>query len=170
MIAAEMACLARRDLSHLVLIDAFGLWDDDLAIPDIFAMTPFEMPSALFADASAGEALLTAGLDFGSDEALTDFMVSSARQLGTAGKIMFPIPNRRVAKRLYRLTAPTLVLWGAQDALTAPGYAELWGRQIPHAEVELIEGAGHMLPYEQPTAASDAIRSFLSLDSDHRGP
>src|SRR4029453_19264937 len=34
MIAAEMACLAPRDLSKLALVDAAGLWLDEHPIPD----------------------------------------------------------------------------------------------------------------------------------------
>ena len=78
-----------------------------------------------------------------------------------AGKILFPIPNRRVSKRLYRLTAESLVLWGASDRLIVPAYAERWRVLIPHARVEVIDGAGHMLPYEQPDAFVRAVAGFL---------
>jgi pimeloyl-ACP methyl ester carboxylesterase len=78
-----------------------------------------------------------------------------------AGKILFPIPNRRLAKRLYRLTAETLVLWGAADRLMVPAYAERWKSLIPTARVQTIDGAGHMLPYEQPEAFVRAVGGFL---------
>jgi len=48
MIAAEMACLAPRDLAKLVLVSAAGLWLEDHPIPDIFAMLPHEIADALF--------------------------------------------------------------------------------------------------------------------------
>ena len=78
-----------------------------------------------------------------------------------AGKILFPIPNRRVSKRLYRLTAKTLVLWGAADKLIVPAYATRWGRLIPGATVEIVPDASHMLPYEQPDAFVAAVSRFL---------
>jgi pimeloyl-ACP methyl ester carboxylesterase len=78
-----------------------------------------------------------------------------------AGKILFPIPNRRLAKRLYRVTAGTLVLWGASDRLMVPAYATRWKALIPSARIELIENAGHMLPYEQPEAFVRAVSRFL---------
>ena len=43
MIAAEMACLAPRDLGKLVLASAAGLWMDEHPIPDVFALLPFEL-------------------------------------------------------------------------------------------------------------------------------
>ena len=124
MIAAEMAAINPRQMDKLVLISSAGLWLDAHPIPDIFATTPFNMPELLFADPARGEKILTGGVDFSNRDALRDFMVGNARRLGTAGKILFPIPNRRLSKRLYRLTAPTLVVWGAQDRLIPPVYAD----------------------------------------------
>ncbi len=133
-------------------------------MPDIFSMLPFELAQVLFADPVVGEAILTAGLDFSDDEALTNFLVLNARRLGTAGKILFPIPNRRLSKRLYRITNPTLLLWGEHDHLVPPVYAERFQELLvsTSAYIETVGGAGHMLPYEQPELAARAIVTFLS--------
>jgi pimeloyl-ACP methyl ester carboxylesterase len=161
MIAGEMAALNPRGLGKLVLVSAAGLWLDEEPIPDIFAMLPFELAEVLFADAEVGERFLAGGADFSDDEALKTLLVTNARRLGTAGKILFPVPNRRLAKRLYRVTNPTLVLWGAQDHLIPPVYATRFTELIEASRAEIIDGAGHMLPYEQPEAAASAITSFL---------
>ena len=87
--------------------------------------------------------------------------MGSQRRLSMAGKILFPIPNRRLSKRLYRLTAPTLVVWGAADRLIVPAYAARWKAMIPSARVVTVENAGHMLPYEQPEAFVRALGDFL---------
>jgi pimeloyl-ACP methyl ester carboxylesterase len=81
--------------------------------------------------------------------------------MALAGKILFPIPNRRLSKRLYRLAAETLVLWGEGDRLIPPVYAERWAALVPRARVERIAGAGHMLPWEQPEAFAAAVEGFL---------
>jgi pimeloyl-ACP methyl ester carboxylesterase len=132
-------------------------------VPDIFSMLPFELAEVLFADPAAGEAILTAGLDFTDDAALTAFMVDNARRLGTAGKILFPIPDRRLSRRLYRITTPTLLLWGTADRLVPPVYAEHFRELLASTDAELrvVDDAGHMLPYEQPDAAAIAIRDHL---------
>ncbi len=161
MITAEMACVAARDLEKLVLVAASGLWIDAHPIPDLFATLPFALAKLLFHDPSKGEALLTRGVNFSDMDALKDFMVGNARRLGTAGKILFPIPNRRVAKRLYRVQAQTLIVWGREDKLMPLAYAERWKELVPGAELVTIGEAGHMAPYEQPDAAADAIRRFL---------
>jgi len=161
MIAAEMACIAPHNLDRLVLVSAAGLWLDAHPIPDLFAALPFEIPGLLFADPGQGAALLTGGLDLNDMDALKDFYIGNARRLGMAGKILFPIPNRRLSKRLYRLAAPTLVLWGAEDRLTPPVYAARWGELVPHATIEILPEAGHMLPYERPEAFAAAVSRFL---------
>jgi pimeloyl-ACP methyl ester carboxylesterase len=161
MIAAEMAAIAPNDLGRLVLADAAGLWIEEHPIPDIFAMLPGQLVELLFQDADKGQALLTGGVDFSDMEAFKEFYLGQQRRLGMAGKILFPIPNRRVSKRLYRVTAPTLVLWGGADKLIIPAYAERWARLIPGAQVQIIPDAGHMLPYEQPEAFVDAVSRFL---------
>ena len=162
MIAAEMAAINPRGFNKLVLIAASGLWIDSVPIPDIFAMLPFELADVLFADPKAGEAFLAGGANFADDDALKKFLVTNARRLGTAGKILFPVPNRRLSKRLYRVTNPVLALWGKQDKLIAPIYADRYAEHLTDARVELIDDAGHMLPYEQPGAAASAIIEFLA--------
>jgi pimeloyl-ACP methyl ester carboxylesterase len=161
MIAAEMACIAPRDLAKLVLVSPAGLWMDEHPVPDIFALLPYQIAEVLFHDPQQGQALLTGGADLSDMEALKEFYIGSQRRLAMAGKILFPIPNRRLSKRLYRLTAETLLVWGAQDKLIIPAYAQQWQRLIPTARVEMIEGAGHMLPYEQPDAFVQAVQKFL---------
>jgi pimeloyl-ACP methyl ester carboxylesterase len=162
MIAAEMACIAPHDLGRLVLASAAGLWLDAHPIADIFAALPFEIPGLLFADPGRGAALLTGGFDLDDMDALKDFYIGNARRLAMAGKILFPIPNRRLSKRLYRLVAPTLVLWGAEDRLIPAAYAARWAELLPRATVEIIPEAGHMLPYERAEVFAAAVSRFLA--------
>jgi pimeloyl-ACP methyl ester carboxylesterase len=162
MIAAEMACLAPREVGKLVLAAPAGLWLDAHPIPDIFALLPYQLAEVLFHDPAQGQALLTGGADLADMEALREFYIASQRRLGVAGKILFPIPNRRLSKRLYRLAADTLLVWGAADRLIVPAYAAHWQALIPRARVAMIDGAGHMLPYEQPDAFARAVDTFLS--------
>ena len=161
MIAAEMACLAAHDVAKLVLASATGLWLDAHPIPDLFALQPHEFAETLFHDAGRGATLLTAGVDAGDRDAVREFYIAHSRRLAMAGKILFPIPNRGVAKRLYRVRAETLVVWGGADRFMPPPYAERWAALIAGAKVETIADAGHMVPYEQPDAFVLAVRGFL---------
>jgi pimeloyl-ACP methyl ester carboxylesterase len=161
MIAAEMAAVAPNDVGKLVLVAAAGLWIDEHPIPDIFALLPGQLVELLFQDPGKGQTLLTGGADFSDMEVFKEFYLGQQRRLAMAGKILFPIPNRRVSKRLYRVTAPTLILWGQSDRLIVPAYAERWASLIPGATVEHVPNAAHMLPYEEPQVFVSAVSRFL---------
>ena len=62
---------------------------------------------------------------------------------------------------LKRITVPTLVLVGEDDVISPPAEAREIAGSIPHARLEIIPAAGHLAPYENPTAANDAIVRFL---------
>ena len=89
-----MACLARNDLDRLGLVAPFGLWLDEHPIPDPFAVLPYQLDRAALRRSGQQPAKLLSGdVDLESNEGLAEFMVANARRLGTAGKIMFPIPE-----------------------------------------------------------------------------
>ena len=157
MIAAEMAALAPNDFTRLGLICPAGLWLDDLPIADIFSLMPYEYPPLLFHDAQAGAALMTQGLDFGDPEWLKGFLVTNARQLGMAGKLLFPVPDRGLSQRLYRIRAKTLLIWGDSDRLIAPAYAQAFKKAIVGAELAVIPEAGHMVVWEKTDAVMAAL-------------
>jgi len=157
MIAAEMAAIAPDRVQRLALICPAGLWLDSHPVTDIFAALPFELPALLLHDPVKHGALLSAGGDFDDPEFLTGFMVENSRRLTTAGKLLFPVPDRGLASRLYRVRARTQILWGSSDRLIDPAYAQEFARRMPHASATLIDEAGHMLPYEQTDKVVDAL-------------
>lgn len=161
MIAAEMAAIAPNDLRKLVLVGAAGLWIPEHPIADLYAMLPHEYPKYLAHDQERGLKLLTGGLDFSNLEVLADFYIANSRRMAMASKILFPIPNRRVSKRLYRIKADTLVVWGEDDRLIPPVYGEKWKQLIPGARLVKVRKAGHLLPYEQPEVFVSAVAGFL---------
>ncbi len=101
--------------------------------------------------------MLSAGGDLNDPEYLTTFMVANARRMGMAGKLLFPIPERGLEERLYRVTARTQVIWGSSDALIPPQYGADFADLIPNAELTNIDEAGHMVLYEQTDAVLSAI-------------
>ena len=162
MIAAEMACIEPSRPQSLSLLAPAGMWLDEHPIPDIFATLPHDLPALLFHDPAAGAAALTGGVDFSDMDALVEFFITNAKRLGTAGKILFPIPNRRLSKRIYRLTSPMLLVWGESDRLIPPVYAARWQELVPHAELVTVGAAGHMLTMEQPDQVAAAIEKQLA--------
>jgi len=161
MIASEMAAIAPNDVSRLALIAPAGLWLDQHPIPDFFAMLPFELPPVLFYDEEAGAKAMTAGVDLSDPNFLQAFLVQNARQLGAAGKILFPIPERGLAARLYRIRAKTQLIWGDSDKLIAPVYAQEFQRGIAGSSLTMIPQAGHLVPFEKPAEVVAAISRLM---------
>jgi len=162
MIAAEMAAIAHTEIERLCLLAPAGLWLDEHPIVDIFAKLPFELPALLFHDADAGRKLLTAGGgDMGDLEFLKQFLVMNARRLGMAGKLLFPIPDRGLEQRLYRITAKTLIVWGREDVLIPPVYGDAFKKAISKSKLVRIAKAGHAVGQERPAAVVKAIRDFF---------
>jgi 3-oxoadipate enol-lactonase len=63
---------------------------------------------------------------------------------------------------LSSIGVPALVIVGDGDAITPPSVAEAMQKQIPGAKLDVIRGAGHMSPMEQPEQVNRAIERFLS--------
>lgn len=157
MIAAEMAAVQPNDVSRLALIAPAGLWDDNHPIPDLFSTLPYEMPALLFHDAEAGAAIMTAGRNVEDPNFLQTYLVANARQLGMAGRILFPIPERGLSSRLYRIKARTVLVWGDSDKLVPPVYAHAFKKGIRQCELVSIPEAGHMVPIEKTDAVVEAV-------------
>lgn len=157
MIAAEMAALAPNDVSRLALICPAGLWLDDHPIVDMFSLLPFEMPKYLFHDPEAGAKLMTSGLRMDDPKFLQDYLIRNARQMGTAGKLLFPIPDRGLADRLYRVKAKTVIVWGESDKLIPPVYGPAFQSAIAGSKLVNVPDAGHMVIVENPGAVLEAV-------------
>ena len=63
-----------------------------------------------------------------------------------------------------RVRQPVLVVWGAEDEIIPIAGVEDLRRRIPHAQVEIVEAAGHLPMEEKPDIVNDLIRAFLKTD------
>jgi pimeloyl-ACP methyl ester carboxylesterase len=89
-----------------------------------------------------------------------ELLIGLVRGFRTAAKFLFPIPEHGLEKRLRRITAPTLVVWGAGDRFIAPSYAEIFRTQIPGARVQIIPESGHLVGLERPEPYARALLRF----------
>lgn len=159
MIAAEMAAVAPMAVDRLALLAPAGMWFDEAPLPDLFAKLPFELPALLFHDVELGTKMLTAGLDLDDPDFLTEFLIMNAKRFGMAGKLLFPIPDRGLSDRMYRIKAKTAVIWGAEDGLIPQiPYAQAFVDGIADVKLTSIPAAGHLLQYEQGEAVLAAIQ------------
>lgn len=169
MVAAELAAHVPRRVTKLVLAAPVGLWRDDDPAPDLFTAFPFGMAELLWHDVSSPEAAaamaaMAAGDDeeaFRSDDPLTAMMLRVLPGLVTLGKYLWPLPDKGLERRLRRISAPTLVVWGEKDRLVPSSYADIITAKVPDARAAFIPDAGHMAPYERTSDFVGLVDDFL---------
>ena len=67
-----------------------------------------------------------------------------------------------ITRDLHKITAPTLVIAGANDTLKPPRFSEIIAREIPNAELRIIPGAGHAVFLEKAEEMNAMVLEFLS--------
>ena len=77
-----------------------------------------------------------------------------------AGKFLFPIPDRGLKDRLYRIKARTRLIWGESDRLIPLPYAAHFKEGIRNADLVVIPEAGHVPHLEQTEATLRAVIDF----------
>jgi len=164
MLAAEMAATEPRRVKKLVLAAPLGLFLDEFPTLDIFAATPERLVKAAFHDpeSEAAKASLSRPAD---PETAAEQAVAQLKALATASRFLWPNGDRGLSERLYRVKAPTLLLWGESDRVIPPVYADAFKRMLTAAasvEVHKLAAAGHALFTEQPKASVAAIIDFCS--------
>lgn len=60
---------------------------------------------------------------------------------------------------------PTLLLWGAEDRIVTPAYANGWRQAIPGSRLDIIPGAGHFPHWEQPETFVERLSAFVDKNS-----
>jgi pimeloyl-ACP methyl ester carboxylesterase len=158
MVAAEIAATNPERVRKLVLMAPIGLWRDDHPIPDISTITPAQLPGMLFADPNGPLASMLAMPDASDPEALFQAAMAMASIL----QFIWPLPDKGLSRRLYRVKAETLVVWGRQDQLVDPVYGELFASAIGNARLELIDDAGHLPQIEQGSHVLSVVTDFLA--------
>ena len=163
MLAAELAAQRRESIKKLVLIAPIGLYREDApyTCASWCALSPAETMEVLFHDPNHPRVVKRMTPPPGQ-EASDLWQVHFIWTLGCTAKIIWPIPDKGLKKRIHRITAPSLVVWGENDRLIPPLYAEELGKSIPHTEVFMLPHCGHEPPLEQMELLRDKVTSFLA--------
>ena len=68
-----------------------------------------------------------------------------------------------VRTRISSILAPTLVICGRVDKMTPVKSSEFLAQNIPHAQLTVLENAGHMVMLEQSDAFNAALRDWFNM-------
>jgi pimeloyl-ACP methyl ester carboxylesterase len=161
---------AERDLRGVIAIGAAPRWiaTDEYAfgmpiqaareivksLRQSFAATVRQvMPSAYFDEA---DPLVAAAVQAAIFERADS--VASPNHLIEALESLWSID---ITHRLSSIRCPVLLISGDRDRAVPPGVAQLMASRIPHCEVDVIEGAGHMPYVTAADAVSRSIARFM---------
>jgi pimeloyl-ACP methyl ester carboxylesterase len=153
MLAAELAVLRPEAVTALVLLAPLGMWDDAYPVTDVFAVVERDRLAVMF-HGPVPDAFLPVEADRDSmDAKIARYLPQVA-----AASLMWPLPDHGLAKRIHRLAAPTLLMWGAEDRVAPLGLADRW----PAGHRSVIPAAGHLMEWDAPDAVGRTIRDFLT--------
>jgi pimeloyl-ACP methyl ester carboxylesterase len=175
-VAWEYALAHPGQVNALILVDAAG-WPESAAsapnteTPLIFKLLANPTARALIRDLDISS-VVRPGLRaaFPSDPALADDAmvaryVDLSRAPGHRAVLLALLTGERThasPQRLAALTLPVQIQHGSRDVVVPVARAHLFKAAIPHADLVVFDGIGHVPQEEIPEASAAAARAFLS--------
>jgi len=156
-LAAEMAMFDSSRLKTLTLIGPAGIHLAGVKKWDTFIGTAEENARRLFRDKGMGDAAAQRAVDPANADTMmkNNFMVA---RLAWHPRFYDPL----LMKWLRRVTLPTLVLWGADDAILPVAYAKGFAERLPHAEIEIVPDCGHLPQLEKKDFFVERVTRFIA--------
>ena len=95
--------------------------------------------------------------------AATTFKEMAHRVGGAAGAAQARAAATRpgAMDRLGTLSMPTLLVWGADDALAPLSYGQTLAAGVAHAHLKVLSGCGHLPTLEKPAESAALFRALL---------
>jgi pimeloyl-ACP methyl ester carboxylesterase len=161
MMACELAAHRPERVSQLVLLDPIGLWREDAPVAPYMLMPPEKLVATLYKN--LGSPAVQAALKMPDDpKEIAVGIADLVWSLGATGKFVWPIPDKGLKKRLHRVKADTLIIWGDDDALISSVYAKEFGDRIANSRIEIIKDCGHVPQVEQLGVVKPLVTKFLN--------
>jgi pimeloyl-ACP methyl ester carboxylesterase len=151
MIAAELAAFRPEAVTGLALLAPFGIADGANPGFHVYGTPSGERMAHLFAK-GVPEAFANRFAHLGAEEAPVSAYLSDV----AAANMLWPFGERGLAKRLHRLPASRLTMWGDLDEVNPVTNAAAWGG------ADVVAGAGHLLEWDAPDQVSTALLAYLN--------
>jgi len=155
-LALEIAIRNASRLKTLVLVNSAGLRLNGVPRADMFACSEDDLLKLLFAG-TGGSAWLKAWRETPDVEDIYDRNRAAAARYSWSPRLC----NPKLDRWLHRVAVPTHIVWGREDRVIPPAYAEALKDRIPGATVTLVPDCAHMLHLEQPQAFVGEIAKFI---------
>ncbi len=156
-LAAEMATMAPADLGKLVLVGAMGIQPKDAYIADQALVGYMDYARAAFHDQARFDAVY--GAEPTNDQ-LEFWDICREMCFRIAWKpYMY---SQTLPHLLGAVTAPGLVVWGAEDEIVPIECAAAYTAALANARSETIANCGHAVALEQPETLAALVGDFLA--------
>jgi pimeloyl-ACP methyl ester carboxylesterase len=153
--AAQFASEHNDRVRKLVLIAPAGMIDPQHPPLDILSVPGEQVVGMLVSNFEVLKPKLPANPSI-------DFIADRYREVTTLARLWWEHPfDPKFIRHLKRLNMPTMIVWGDQDKIVPVQQTARWQLHIPHADIRVFKGAGHLVHLEKPESV-DIIGEFLA--------
>jgi len=173
-VAAVVAAQQPTRVDRLVLIDAAGFDLRAADRPALVRLLSHPLAETVFARLPIKRFVVTLGLRqvFHDEKKVTgertnEYLAAASRP-GTLASIRSLALSRQLRPEameqlLRRVAAPTLVVWGGEDAWIPVAHADRFVAAIPHARKVIVPHVGHVPEEEKPEEVVRLLLEFLEV-------
>lgn len=157
-LAADVGACARGMVRRLVLVGPLGMYDEAEPITDVWAQRPGALPALVCAEPERFRAAVAA--PEGEDPVEAEVFLLRAHE--AAARLLWPLSDTGLAKRLPRIGGPVLLVWGEEDRVVPFGYARRFAALLGgETRIERVPGAGHLAELDAPDEVARRVLAFL---------
>ena len=158
-IAAEVAAMCHDQLKGLVLIDAAGIKPKTGEIAELFMVSAEKRLGRAFYDPSQ-----VPDYDWYTRELTPEEANQAHSNRAMLSRLCWKpyLHNPSLPFYLRKVTTPTQIIWGRQDAIFPLECGELYRDALPNASLKSIDGCGNRPHIEKPQEFLSAVTEFLA--------
>jgi pimeloyl-ACP methyl ester carboxylesterase len=156
-LAADVAAVWPELVRRLVLVSPLGLYDPNDPPADVFAQRPDMLAQTLTANPQNWARHIA------KPEGIEDleWSVLMLRASEAAARLLWPLSDTGIAKRLKRIAAPTLIAIGEQDNVLPKSYAQKFADRIgAETTIKTLDDAGHLADLDAPDQLASIVLAF----------
>lgn len=161
MLACELQATFPGEFGRLIALSPLGLWSEGSPPADWAGTVPSRLTDLLFAEPGVVTDATRVTKD-GHDTTIDEAFAGMAQPMQRSARYVLPDAVHGLQRRLHRIIAPTLVVWGELDAVVPAEHAADFARRVPHARVVVLPGCGHVPQVERHDETLALVREALA--------
>ncbi len=157
-----------KRVARLILVDSTGYPFESSAVPMAFTLGQIEALSPVLENTLPRFMVKSSLQDtYGDKTKVTPALVDRYRELTLregnrrAFGLRMRLDLAASPERIANIKQPTLLLWGGQDRLIPPHFAQRFAKDIAGSKLVMFDALGHLPHEEDPMQTVAAVKSFL---------